>query len=356
MIRRRRRSREIEFSFDSFLDVVANVVGIIIRLILVVWVGARSYTSMTAQAHRPAADGHSAEKSTLPPDPLAQEMEKHRQELAAAQARLMEQLRQAGFAHTQEQKTRDELAALSAAEQKQKKEKSDLEKAARAQEKTTAGVALSMDELRRKEKKLAEEILALEKMPRLKKVIHYRTPVSAPVDSEEMLFECKNGRVTYIEIAALLTEAGRTLDEKGRMLQNQWRVEDVAGPIGSFRLHYMVERARGPLDVVPDESMPPPARGNYRYGMSGWQLEPVDLVRGETEEAALADGSLFRRIVDSLDPRQSAVTIFVYPDSFAIYRRLRDYLYDHDVVVAGRPLPPGLAITCSKSGSRSRGQ
>ena len=46
MHRRRRPQREIPFSFDSFLDVVANVVGIIIRLILVVWVGARSYTSI----------------------------------------------------------------------------------------------------------------------------------------------------------------------------------------------------------------------------------------------------------------------------------------------------------------------
>ena len=54
MIRRRRRSREIPFSFDSFLDVVANVCGIIIRLILVVWVGARSYSSIQHLA-RPAA-------------------------------------------------------------------------------------------------------------------------------------------------------------------------------------------------------------------------------------------------------------------------------------------------------------
>ncbi len=46
MIRRRRRVREIPFSFDSFLDIVANVVGVIIRLILVVWVGARSYSSL----------------------------------------------------------------------------------------------------------------------------------------------------------------------------------------------------------------------------------------------------------------------------------------------------------------------
>ena len=46
MNRRRRHAREIPFSFDSFLDIVANVVGVIIRLILVVWVGARSYTTL----------------------------------------------------------------------------------------------------------------------------------------------------------------------------------------------------------------------------------------------------------------------------------------------------------------------
>src|ERR1700730_411379 len=54
MIRRRRRVREIPFSFDSFLDVVANVVGIIIRLILVVWVGARSYSSVQQILRQPA--------------------------------------------------------------------------------------------------------------------------------------------------------------------------------------------------------------------------------------------------------------------------------------------------------------
>lgn len=40
MIRRRRPPREVPFSLDCFLDVITNVVGIIIRLILVAWVGA----------------------------------------------------------------------------------------------------------------------------------------------------------------------------------------------------------------------------------------------------------------------------------------------------------------------------
>jgi len=58
MYRRRRPQREkIFFSFDSFLDVVANVIGIIIRLILVAWVGARTYTAameFTDDEHSPA--------------------------------------------------------------------------------------------------------------------------------------------------------------------------------------------------------------------------------------------------------------------------------------------------------------
>src|SRR5262245_18276262 len=44
--RRRRPEREIALRSDSLLDLVANVVRIIIRLLLVAWVGARTYTGM----------------------------------------------------------------------------------------------------------------------------------------------------------------------------------------------------------------------------------------------------------------------------------------------------------------------
>src|SRR4051812_22077986 len=106
MIRRRRPAREIAFSFDSFLDVVANVVGIIIRLILVVWVGARSYGTLsvisrpatsrpsTAAPASPQAGAPAAvEEPPEPDDPVRQELARHRKDLADAQARLLEQLR-----------------------------------------------------------------------------------------------------------------------------------------------------------------------------------------------------------------------------------------------------------------------
>ena len=60
--------------------------------------------------------------------------------------------------------------------------------------------------------------------------------------------------------------------------------------------------------------------------------------------------------MDALDPKITAVTFWVYPDSFPLYRRLRDYLHDRDFVVAGRPLPEGMAIGSSRHGTASRGQ
>src|SRR5262245_32975395 len=93
--RRRRRSADLVFSFDSFLDVVANVCGIVIRLILVVWIGARSYSVWQhfAPPPGPPIPAVTAPLPDLPPDPQQDELARQRQELEQAQARLLEQLR-----------------------------------------------------------------------------------------------------------------------------------------------------------------------------------------------------------------------------------------------------------------------
>ena len=150
-----------------------------------------------------------------------------------------------------------------------------------------------------------------------------------------------------------MTEVKRGLEEKTKQLRSQWEVSDVAGPVGAFQLHYTVERERGLLD---GGGPSPETQGSFRAGLRGWQLEPLPGVRGETEEQAFKPGSDFRQVADVLDPQQHTVTFWVYPDSFALYRRLRDYLYERDIVVAGRPLPDGAPIAASRHGSASRGQ
>jgi hypothetical protein len=354
MIRRQRRQREIAFSFDSFLDVVANVVGIIIRLILVVWVGARSYSAVTAM-HPPSSRPGPKTQTTELTDPLQQELARERRELAAAQAKLLEQLRQLRLVQSREEQAQIDLQSLAARRRGLDQERAQIDHLSAGHESAARAAALSLAELHQKSERLRQQIRDLEKLPRLKQTLRYHTPVSEPVNAEEIMFECRRNRVTFVDTAALLGEVKRTLDEKAKLLQTQWQVQDMAGPVGAFRLYYTVERQRSLFDTV-GNAPTPPSRSSFGYGLSEWHLEPISDPRGETEAAALAERSEFRQVVDMLDPQQTVVTLWVYPDSFALYRRLRDYLYERDVVVAGRPLPEGAIISCSRQGSRSRGQ
>jgi hypothetical protein len=354
MFRRRRRVREIPFSFDSFLDIVANVVGIIIRLILVVWVGARSYSSVQNVTATDTAASASAANVEIS-DPLQAEIARHRQELAAAQERLLAQLRQLDASEKQRLEAQGALTALTSRLRALEQDEKQLVQDAAEQQKTGQVVALTSAELRARSQKLAEAIHDLEKNPVPTKKLHYRTPVSRPVQSDELFFECRQGRVAFIDIAALLQDVRQHMEEKGKLLRDQWAVSDTTTIVGAFRLQYTIERERGLLDGTSDR-VAPSAQAGFRYGVSEWRVEPMAAARGETADAALAVGSEFRQIVDPLDPQLTTVTFWVYPDSFDLYRRLQDYLYDRDIVVAGRPLPDGIPISSSRHGSVSRGQ
>lgn len=355
MIRRRRPTREIPFSFDSFLDIVANVVGIIIRLILVVWVGARTYSSL--QPPLPVIDAGSEQESMSrePQDPIQQELARHRAEMAEAQERLLQQLRQLDDAkegHAQDLKS---FSSLTSRLRTLEEERTTTERALSNHRQTGQAAALTLAEVRQRSQRLVQEIHSFEKLHPLRKTLRYRTPVSRPVNSEELFFECHQGRVTFIDVAALLAEVQHGLDDKAKLLQTQWQVADMAGPVGPYRLRYVMERERGMLDAA-FRGGAPEATGSFRYGLSEWQIEPITPARGETPDRATTPASDFRRVVDALDPQLTVVTFWVYPDSFALYRQLRDYLYDRDLVVAGRPLPEGVPMASSRRGTVSRGQ
>jgi hypothetical protein len=340
MIRRRRKVREIEFSFDSFLDLVANVVGIILRLILVAWVGARSYKAIVPSTPPPALTQEEIAELPDPQDPLAPELERQRQELAKSQAQLLEQLKAWQKLRQDSTLTAEELAHMTARQQEAGNERKDMENKTRQDEQSVRNVALSLEEIRQRSQRVVEEIEALRKTPSSKKILRYSTPVSHPLQSEELLFECRAGRVALIDIGGFLEEVQRMLhDRGGTVLHDTGRFSDVTQAIGPFRLNYTLE-----LDRLSSQTE------------CSWEVEPTAPVRGEPLERALAPGSEFRRIIDSIDPAATAVTLCVYPDSFPLYRKLRDYMHERDIVVAGRPLPEGVRIAANRHGTASRGQ
>lgn len=351
MYRRRRvPAREPVFSFDSFLDLVTNVVGIIIRLILVAWVGARAYHSL-----QPVAIEEPPVAALPPPkaaeDPLHSEVVRAQRDLADARLRLLEQLKELDLVQAKKGLTATELAVVTTEHQVVVKQREQV-KESRSVAKDSAQVELALNELQERSRHLLAEIKALEKLPPLKKTLRYHAPVSRPVQAEELMFECKGGRVTFIDLPAFLDEIKRGLGNNVEALRQRWQLDEVAGPIGAFRLRYTLERERGILE----DRLARPEGASFRYGLSAWVLEPIAPLRGESLEQARAKGSEFQQILAGQDLTNTVVTFWVYPDSFTQFRELRDHLYERGAEVAARPLPDGQPIAASRHGTASRGQ
>jgi hypothetical protein len=353
MYRRRRSGREkIVFSFDSFLDVVANVIGIVVRLILVAWVGARSYTASMQQADDPPANVRDLASPSAAADPVTSEMEKVRRELADARLRLLDQLGSLQLAEEESRASRAQLAEL-------ENERHTLETEAAKLGVELAGkgtrmrqAVASAEELRKRGKDVLAQIKTLELQPRQTQVLRYHTPVSRAVHADEMFFECRQGRVTFINLPSFLQEVNNGLQDKAAALKTQWQVAGTTSQVGAFRLRYTIEREKSALEGIGGG----PVSGSYRYGLSEWHVEPMADERGEPLDLALKENSGFRQRVDQLDPQITVVTFWVYADSFELFRRLRDHLYERGIEVAGRPLTEGSPIAASRNGTASRGQ
>jgi len=267
-------------------------------------------------------------------------VERERRELAETQARLLEQLKEWQKFRQDSTLTAEELAHLTTHSSEVENEKKHLEDKTRQETQSVRVVSLSLAEIRARSQKVVEEIEALRKAPSSKQILRYRTPVSHPLQSEELLFECHRGRVALIDIGGFLEDVQRTLrGPGGDVLRNTRQYSGATEPIGPFRLRYSLEL--NGLSSKPECS---------------WEVEAVTPDRGEALETALASGSEFRRIIDSIEPAQTAVTLCVYPDSFPLYRKLRDFMHERDIVVAGRALPEGASIAASRHGTASRGQ
>jgi hypothetical protein len=353
MYRRRRRTRDIPFGLDSFLDLIANVVGVIIRLILVAWVGAKSYDMIRHLAPRESA----AEK---PPaieseNPLAAQLAEARRELDETRRRAMDLLPRLEEHTAQRAQLEAQLAELAVHQQALETRQKGLALEQGETVRSRQALERVLADLSKRRRTLEADVALLAKLPPVKKELRYRTPVSRPVFSDELHFECRDGRVAFVDVAAFLNDIRRGLEEKEKLLRSQWKVEDVTAPVGPFRLRYTMERERGTLDVL-GNGLQPDAAGMFRYGVTRWVVEPLAPVRGETAEAALQPRSEFRQIIDTIDARTTVVTLWVYPNSFALFRRLRDYLHERQIEVAGRPLPDHIPIASSRSGTASRGQ
>jgi hypothetical protein len=163
-----------------------------------------------------------------------------------------------------------------------------------------------------------------------------------------MHFQLKAGRVTYVPMEELLVKFKAVAPEKIWKLKDLPEMTETIGPLQGFHLRYTLER----MDLSTQTYIETGRAGSV-IQLQKWELLPVSGTLGETAEQALSKSSLFRAKLDETRPREWTITLWIYPDSFDIYRQLKKELYTLGYPTAGRPLPDGTPIGGSPKGSKS---
>jgi hypothetical protein len=200
--------------------------------------------------------------------------------------------------------------------------------------------------------KIEKEVSTLRQVPRPKSTsILSKSPVAKPTAGSESHFELRHDRVSYIDLERLLEMTKADAQLRMRMSDQVRSISNKVGPAGVFSLEYELVRAvPGSMEELIQR------KSVRRYDLQSWELVPEFENRGETYEATKNPISEFSRSINRMSPGRTSITLWVYPDSFTLYRRLRNELSEKGFSVAARPLPEGMTIRGSPLGSQSAAQ
>lgn len=330
---RHRVSRTDAGSQDSFLDIVTNIVGILIILVMVIGARVQSISFKPKEASRPNLKTLMMEVVRLEDAVVASESELR--ELDEQGGQLAVTVADAGNA-------RIHLAtAVSGARRdvENQKQKVDKAKAERVE------MAAESQRIRDEIEQCNLEADGISHAPQsTKELLAYPTPVGRTVTGDELHFRLAAGRISYIPLTELFDRAkARTQRTSGSSLASMEARIETVGPIQDFALDYVIEvqinRSAGQVYVRSRE----------------WVVKPARYDIGETLDEALARQSRFRSILAGVTPA-TTVTLWCYPDSFEEYRSVREELHRIGVSAACRPLPEGAPIGGSAEGSKSVAQ
>jgi len=323
---------------DSFLDIVANLVGILIILVMVV--GARAKDALleaapvaetASAAADPAAELASAMKA-------AGEVEANIHRLSSTIHRQDVEVR-----YRREERNRVQLL-IETAKQDIEQRRSQLDASQQAQfdtQRELIGARAELEDLQLGTK-------ALDHATTTPTVIqHLPTPMAKTVFGKELHFRLSGARITLVPWDELVRQLEREAQQKVWRLKDQPTLTETLGPVGGFWMKYTLKRTETTLPTRSGVSV------QQRVELDRFILIPVTDKLGEPLEVALRDDSQFHALLSQHPPESSTVTVWTYPDSFGHFRTLKQSLFHMGYLTACRPLPEGQPIGGSPQGTRS---
>ena len=326
------------FGSDSFLDIVANMVGILIILVIIAGLQARGVpekllnvaADIANDVQAMVAKGRTIEDETKK---LSQQTEIIQQTQTALEAEQQQLLA-----------ARDQLKGELDGRRK------DLDVQAQKDFDLRRKLAMAQNRWQRVDAEYAEAGKAKPEATTTK-IESYPTPLSQTVAGREMHFQLKNGRITYVPLDELVDLYKHEIRYRAHQLRDRDETTDTIGPIEGFRMSYVLERV-----IVPEQVSSGGITSRAYARLEEFYLVPTNEVVGETREEAFQPGSRFTSKMADRSPEKTTVTLWTYSDSFGLYREMRKQLYLKGFTVAGRPLPDGQPIGGSPQGTKSAAQ
>jgi hypothetical protein len=322
---------------DSFLDVITNIVGILILLVLIV--GLRTSRAVHATSQRQSAERagldsrlqeavHSAASGERGIQDLIQRVGNTRQEVV-----FREQERNAltTMVAEGEQEIKQWRESLNASDQRD----FDLRR-------QIADAQIALDDLTR------EQIGLLSQETSMEEIKCEPTPIARAVTGKEVHILLADEHVAVIPFDALMDAA------KEDAVANIWRLrqddemERSVGPIDGFRMKYF---------FVNDEVVGRSEAGNVVAGripsFSHCWIVPLTTPAGEPASEAMQPQSDLNRYLQGLRPDGTTVTIWTYPGNYEQLRTLKRWIRQIGFTIAVRPLPKGVPVGASRNGTTS---
>lgn len=329
---------------DSFLDVVANLVGIMIILIMIVGIGTKKAFVADAKSTASASDG--AESAVTEDDVRAAVAEATAVEtdMQVLAARIQRQNLEVEYRRSERDKI---LNLLTAVEKGVEDRRQSLDERQNQQIDLQRQLAKAQQEL----EELERARLAAERMGPPPGVIeHLPTPMAKTVFGHEYHFRLAHGRLSYIPWDEFVERMKVDAPQKMHRLKDQTQFTESLGPIEGFVMKYTIKKFERTMQSAGAVAT------QQRAELDRFVIEPLHEPEGELLDRAMRPSSDFRDRIDRLDPAKSTITVWVYPDSYHQFRDLKKLLFDRGYLAAARPLPEGHPIGASPDGTRSAAQ
>jgi hypothetical protein len=334
-VKRRPQSQIDAPGQDSFLDVVCNLGGILIVLVMLIAAQAkRGMIASAAAKNAPAITATSGEVETAAK--TADAIERSVQEL---QAKINRQNLEAMM--RQEERNKFQLL-VTVAEQRLAEHRGQLSSDERSRYDLEQQLAKSKAELTRLDE--TQKSLA---RPRAQVLEHLPTPMARTVFGTEIHFRLQGHRLAYVPWDEMLEQMKADAPGQVHKLRSQPRVEVSLPVIAGFGARYAIKTAQMELQT--------------RLGpatQSQIVLEKIYFVDaepnlGQPVSQAVSPTSEFRSRLAAQKPQGTTVTIWVYPDSFDDFRAIKAELFKLGFLCAARPMHEDHPIGGSPDGTRS---